>query len=126
MPSKPLRPCRHPRCPELTKDGWCDAHRPQKATKAKKRRSAEWHWMYLTDTWTRDLRPTQLLLEPFCRECAKYGLRVRATRVDHVDPHRGDWDKFIDRTNLQSLCESCHNRKTAREMAEARRKERHS
>ena len=58
----------------------------------------------------------QLLLEPFCRECAKQGLRVWATDVDHIEPHRGDWSKFTDRNNLQSLCHACHSRKTAEEM----------
>lgn len=117
MANKPLRPCRYPGCYKLTNDGWCELHRPAKK-KAEKRESADWHWMYLTKTWKEDLRPGQLLREPFCRECAKHGLRVPATRVDHVIPHRGDWERFIDREGLQSLCESCHNRKTAKEMAE--------
>lgn len=122
MANKPPRPCRYPGCYKLTKDGWCDQHRPARAAKAPKRLSAQWHWMYMTKEWTEDLRPTQLLLEPFCRECAKRGLRTKATRVDHVEPHRGDWSRFVDRKNLQSLCERCHNRKTAKEMAENRRK----
>lgn len=119
MAQKPLRPCRKPGCPNLTRDGWCPEHRPSKAPK---RQSASWHWMYLTKTWTEELRPTQLLLEPFCRECAKRGLRVTATRVDHVEDHEGDWEKFKDPQNLQSLCESCHNRKTAKSVADRRRK----
>ena len=66
----------------------------------------------------------QLLREPFCRECARRGVRTWATVVDHVVPHRGDWQLFIDPANHQSLCERCHNRKTAREMAEERKKNR--
>jgi len=38
---------------------------------------------------------------------------VLATVVDHITPHKGDNDLFWDRANWQSLCESCHNRKTA-------------
>jgi len=38
-----------------------------------------------------------------------------ATVVDHITPHKGDNDLFWDRANWQSLCESCHNRKTAAE-----------
>ena len=38
-----------------------------------------------------------------------------------IVPHRGDWGKFIDPTNHQSLCKTCHDRKTAREQAEERR-----
>jgi 5-methylcytosine-specific restriction protein A len=78
--------------------------------------------MYQTDEWKLDLRPAQLLREPFCRECARHGRRVRATDVDHVVDHKGDWEKFCDRSNLESLCHSCHSRKTAREMYENRSK----
>ena len=118
MALKPLRPCRHPGCPELTREGYCPSHKPAKAPR---RSSAQWHGWYGLPIWKNDLRPTQLLREPFCRECAKAGRRVWATDVDHVVDHKGNWNKFIDRDNLQSLCERCHNAKTAREMAESRR-----
>ena len=78
--------------------------------------------MYSTPIWTEDLRPGQLLAEPFCRMCAERGVCTRATVVDHVEPHRGDWGRFTDRRNLQSLCKRCHDRKTALEQAERRRK----
>lgn len=118
MALKPLRPCRHPGCRELTRDGYCPKHKPKRAAR---RASAEWHGWYSLRVWTDDLRPAQLLREPWCRECARRGIRTRATVVDHVRPHRGDWALFTDRDNLQSLCETCHNRKTAREMAQERR-----
>ena len=109
MARRPARPCRHPGCCELTREGWCPKHKP------KDKRSAEaksWHWMYYTDEWRKDLRPNQLLDEPFCRECARRGERVYATDVDHIRDHKGDWAVFCDRNNLQSLCHSCHSRKT--------------
>ena len=118
MASKPLRPCKHPGCPELTRDGWCPRHRPTH----RRRASAEYHGWYLLPIWTDDLRPGQLLREPFCRECAGRGVRTPATVVDHIRPHRGDWALFIDRANHQSLCKSCHDRKTAREQAAERGK----
>lgn len=117
MAQKPLRPCRHPGCTALVSDGYCDLHRP------KDRRSDEaksWHWMYLTSEWMEDLRPGQLLREPFCRECARRGVRTPATEVDHIQPHRGDWAVFTDRGNLQSLCHPCHSRKTMAEMRQKR------
>ena len=118
MALKPLRPCRHPGCRELTRDGYCSKHKPKRAAR---RASAEWHGWYSLRIWTDDLRPAQLLREPWCRECAKRGVRTRATVVDHVKPHKGDWALFIDPANHQSLCEHCHNRKPAREMAQERR-----
>jgi 5-methylcytosine-specific restriction protein A len=36
-----------------------------------------------------------------------------ATLVDHVVPHRGDPALFWDVENWQSLCATCHARKTA-------------
>ena len=121
MALKPLKPCRHPGCRLLTRDGYCPKHKPQKAPR---RTTAEYRSWYSLPVWTDDLRPAQLLREPFCRECARRGVRTWATVVDHVEPHRGDWTKFIDRDNLQSLCKHHHDQKTAREMAEGRKKNR--
>lgn len=119
MASKPLRPCKHPGCPTLTRDGWCEQHRPKQAARGE---SAAWHHWYSLDIWTKDLRPMQLLLEPFCRECARNGHRVRATDVDHIVDHKGDWQRFVDRSNLESLCHGCHSRKTMRDLWQNRRK----
>lgn len=127
MASKAYRPCAHPGCRALVRNGYCEKHRPND----RNRRSAEaadWHRWYELPIWRNDLRPGQLLREPFCRECAARArrenrpelLRVKATDVDHVKAHRGNWRIFTDRTNLQSLCHSCHSRKTMAEMSENR------
>ena len=91
------------------------------STSRETRIGAQWRAWYGTKLWTDDLRPTQLLREQWCRECARHGIRTRATDVDHIEPHNGDWEKFTDRSNLQSLCHSCHSAKT---MAESRAKSR--
>ena len=117
MASKPLRPCRHPGCSELTRDWWCSNHKPKHQRKA----SAGYHSWYGLPIWKDDLRPKQLIREPWCSECAKRKLRTRATVVDHIKPHRGVWSLFIDQKNLQSLCKHHHDQKTAREQAEERR-----
>jgi 5-methylcytosine-specific restriction protein A len=36
-----------------------------------------------------------------------------ATQVDHVKAHHGNEALRLDPANLQSLCQSCHSRKTA-------------
>ena len=120
MAMKPLRPCRHPGCAALTREGYCPRHKPKPAAR---RVSAVYHSWYSLPVWTDDLRPAQLLAEPWCRDCARRGIRTRATVVDHVQPHRGDCDKVIGRSNLQSLCKCCHDRKTAGEQAQLRRSE---
>lgn len=119
MASKPLRPCQHPGCAALTRDGWCPIHKPAPAPR---RVSAAWHSWYSLPVWTRELRPAQLLREPFCRECARRGIRTRAAVVDHVRPFRGDWALFLDTANHQSLCKFHHDQKTAREQAQERQK----
>lgn len=117
MAEKPLRPCRHAGCPELTRDGWCPKHKPRHQRRA----SADYHSWYMLPIWTTRLRPAQLLREPWCRECARAyppddpRHRTRATVVDHIVPHRGDWEKFIDPANYQSLCKRHHDQKTALE-----------
>ena len=118
MARKPARPCRHPGCCELTREGWCERHRPKDTPR---RASAAWHGWYSLPVWTKRLRPAQLLREPFCRECAAQGIRTPATVVDHVRPFRGDWALFVDPGNHQSLCKYHHDQKTAREQAEEKR-----
>ena len=115
MPSKPMRPCRHPGCRTLTHGGYCESHQP-KRNGSRSEEAKSWHAFYNTREWKDDLRPTQLLQQPYCEECAKLGLRVRATDVDHRVDHKGSWSVFIDRSNLRSLCHSCHSRKTARDL----------
>lgn len=118
MANKPLRPCSKPGCSVLTREGYCPEHKPVKAAR---RESAQWHDWYNKSIWTDDLRPAQLMRQPFCRVCLDRGFRTRATVVDHVIPFRGNWALFVDPNNHQSLCKRCHDRKTAQEQAERRK-----
>lgn len=116
MALKALRPCKHPGCPNLTRDVWCDKHKPPPPQRSEA--AEKWHRWYGLPIWRDRLRPEQLLREPFCRECARRGIRTYATDVDHIRPHRGDWALFTDPCNLQSLCHACHSAKTMREMGD--------
>lgn len=124
MASKPLRPCRRPGCAALTRDGWCDKHRPRMERKA----SAKYHAWYSLPIWVDRLRPAQLAREPFCRECARLypatdpRHRAEATVVDHIVAHEGNWTLFTAQDNLQSLCKRHHDMKTAQEQREKREK----
>ena len=117
MALKPLRPCRFPGCCVLVPGGYCSTHQPE--PRARSDAAKAWRKFYATDLWQR-LRGAQLLREPWCAECARHGLRVRATDVDHIVDHKGDPVLFSDPDNLQSLCHSCHSRKTAQDTVKSK------
>lgn len=60
-------------------------------------------------------RAAYLRKHPLCADCQRRGLIVQATCVDHIKPHLGDKALFWDSSNWQSLCASCHSRKTSKE-----------
>ena len=75
--------------------------------------------LYHTQKWLRCRR--QFLMDhPLCRECERAGLIVAAVVVDHTNGHlRADWrERFWDQGRWQSLCNACHLKKSARELAE--------
>lgn len=63
----------------------------------------------------RKFRASWLRKNPLCVRCQADGKVTEATVVDHVIPHRGDQALFWKAGNHQSLCASCHSRKTALE-----------
>ena len=58
----------------------------------------------------RKLRKAYLATHPICAICQ----HLVAVELDHIEPHRGDIQKFLDYSNLQGLCKRCHSQKTAR------------
>lgn len=97
-------------CHQSTYDGYCDLHqRPKTDTKrnsaAKRGYGRKWQ----------AVRAFHLRRNPLCAECERQGRTRPATVVDHVIPHKGDVALFHDQDNWQSLCERCHNRKSAGE-----------
>lgn len=63
---------------------------------------------YDSPEWQR-ARHTQLIKQPFCQF---KGCRERAKHVDHVVSIRNAPHRRLDPSNLQSLCETHHNRLT--------------
>src|SRR5262249_60020746 len=49
-----------------------------------------------------------LLEHPLCKFCLERGIVTPATICDHVEPHRGDVNKFW-LGPFQSLCKVCHD-----------------
>ena len=60
-------------------------------------------------------RAAFLKKNPLCIECKRDGRTEAATRVDHIDPHKGDPVKFWDEDNWQPMCQHHHDSKTARQ-----------
>jgi len=111
MPLKPLRPCG--RCKQLHNQKRCPICEPERRKQSASRREQEHLHLYSTD-WKK-LRLMILMEQPLCVECKSHGRLTPASVIDHVTPHKGDMALFYDRSNLQSLCTSCHSAKTARE-----------
>lgn len=61
-----------------------------------------------TTAWDK-ARAGFLRLHPHCALCAREGLIVAATVVDHITPHRGDQRLFWSQTNWQGLCTNHHS-----------------
>lgn len=56
-------------------------------------------------------RAKQLAEYPLCEHCELLSLITPATVVDHIHPRRLGGAEYSP-SNLQSLCASCHNRKS--------------
>jgi len=64
--------------------------------------------------WWRQKRLDVLRKNPLCEICFKNGKIEKATQVDHITPHKRNETLFL-KGKLQSLCISCHSKKTRRE-----------
>jgi 5-methylcytosine-specific restriction protein A len=108
MPMKPNSCCKYPGCPVQTPNTYCDRHRPNTG-----QNKPDYHKLYKRKRWRR-ARERYLNEHPFCKHCKKEGRLRSATVVDHIKPHRGNKKLFWDRSNWQSLCTQCHNKKSAK------------
>ena len=114
MPYKPKRPCHHPGCPLLTDGYYCDKHQKlSNKTYNKYERDNFSKTFYNSKEWV-EVRKKKIQLNPFCEECIKNGTIVKASIIDHIIPIKQGGAKF-DLKNLQSLCWSCHSRKSIKE-----------
>lgn len=118
MTMRPLRPCIYPGCRAYASAGgcYCDAHQArmneQRAARNKMRPTST--QMGYNSRWAQ-ARKAFITAHPLCAECLKKGKYTPATDVDHIVPHKGNKILFWNRNNWQSLCHSCHSRKTAKE-----------
>lgn len=75
----------------------------------KNARHNQWQNLYSSPRWKK-LREEVLRDSPYCEICGSI-----ATDVHHIVPHNGDPELFYDRTNLVSICSSCHSKETQKE-----------
>lgn len=105
------RPCTWPGCGELTDTGRCLLHRTRERRQLDSARGSAASRGY--DSKWQTFRQAFLLSHPLCTVCHSRGVIRQATVVDHIVPHKGNQKLFWDQKNLQSLCSTCHNSKTA-------------
>lgn len=105
MPYKPAKPCAYPGCKELTHDRYCDKHKKEEAKRYEKydrdpavRRRYGRAWKRIRDSYVKT--------HPFCEECLKKGIAVPVDEVHHIIPLAEGGTH--ERSNLKSLCKSCH------------------
>lgn len=112
MPQKTLKPCAYPGCPFLIREGrYCPEHARRVDGEYDRGRGSSASRGY-GSRWRR-LRGLYLHTNPLCADPfgVHQGEPVPAEEVDHrVPKSRGGTDQW---NNLQSLCKSCHSRKTA-------------
>lgn len=116
--------CNHRACNKRIpfRDQYCEEHQEQKSTEnyqrdvKKQYKCREWKHLYDTRAW-KTRRRKQLTKQPLCESCLAEGRTTLATVADHIQDHKGDTVLFYD-GELQSLCASCHSKKTIREQQE--------
>lgn len=110
MTMSPLKPCKHPGCHEYAEqNGYCRKHfrerfsfyiNEKRISPSKLGYGRKWDYA----------RKEYLKQHPLCVVCGR-----PATEVDHIQPHKGNMLLFWNRNNWQSLCHSCHSKKTIKE-----------
>lgn len=107
MPRRPKRPCSVPGCPNLTDRRYCSEH--EKAERDKYNRYERDPNVNKTygRAWKR-IRDRHAREHPLCEMCLKEGRLTPVEEVHHIIPiSQGG---AHERTNLMSLCQSCHTK----------------
>lgn len=120
--------CKHGGCQALTEGNtkYCSIHQEDikedlhnRYVREKTLKCREWSYLYRTKAW-KHRREAQLKTNPFCSSCSSKGYKELAVVADHIEDHKGNEHSFYY-GELQSLCFSCHSRKTARENNRSKR-----
>lgn len=107
MPRKPRRPCGHPGCPRLAVEGgqYCEEHTKTERDRYNRYKRAPDINKKYGRAWKR-IRDHHVQEHPLCEECLKQGIYKPAEEVHHIVPLNDGGTHA--RSNLVSLCRSCH------------------
>jgi len=116
--SKPLKPCAHPMCPNLTIGTRCEKHSVDgKIDQASDQR---YYDKYLRDKrsfkfyHSKEWRQTRAyvfgLSHGLCDQCRQWGVITPGNVIHHKVPLKRDYELRLDLKNLICLCNSCHNK----------------
>lgn len=121
MPVSAPKPCRHPGCGALVRDGsgYCAAHQSDRALgKFADQRRGSRHERGYGAEWEKTRKRILSRDKGLCQVCLGNGRYRPARAVDHKTP------KFEGGTdadeNLQAICADCHATKTQAEAKRAR------
>lgn len=109
--------CSAPGCNVLVRG----VSRCPKHTKQQRKRTTTAKPFYTSTRW-RKLRAAFLAENPLCVRCSERGRVVPAVVADHVIDRCDAPERAYDVSNLEALCVSCHNRKTARTVQRRRQR----
>ena len=114
---KPQKRCNHRTCRTLIDydKRYCSKHKGTSHQRYDASRDKDTKGFYSSSRWTKMARQTKLRDGYLCQECLSNGLYVQGNIADHIIPVNQDWGKRWDMGNLQTLCASCHNEKSAKE-----------
>lgn len=111
-----MKRCGHPTCNVLINhnESYCVKHKQyanENYNDLRRRNDPEYLRFYKSKTW-QNMRRIVLLEHDFiCVSCGN-----QATMVDHIVPTKIDWARRLDKSNLQPLCDACHNQKTKEDL----------
>ncbi|URI11435.1 HNH endonuclease [Aquincola tertiaricarbonis] len=122
MPMAAPKPCAHPGCGQLVRDGTsrCSAHKVRPGSFADAGRGTRQERGYGA-AWDRLRRRILVRDGGLCQPCLQAGHTTAAQAVDHI-VNKATWRRrhgslkgCDDEGNLQSICNDCHRQKTDRE-----------
>jgi 5-methylcytosine-specific restriction protein A len=107
MPYKPMKPCAHPGCPNLTDGRYCEKHAKTEARRYNRHGRDPLANKRYGRTWKK-VRTAFLAAHPLCELCAADGRLIPATLVHHKVKVTDGGTSEED--NLQAHCAECHSR----------------